>query len=208
MMGHDKLFQKRKANLTRSQKTRKLRRILIVCEGEKTEPNYFRKFPADPKVYDDFDVRGTGYNTISLVKEAMRIKHIALQERNPYIETWCVFDKDDFPVESFENAILLAGKNQIKCAYSIEAFEIWYMLHFNYYDTAFSRIQYKEKLSELLKEPYFKNSDKMFLLLNKRQDKAIQNAKKLFCKQRFLPLNEQNPVTTVFNLVERLIEQA
>jgi hypothetical protein len=37
-MRHDKLLQK--AKLTRPEKNRKLRRILIVCEGEKTEPNY------------------------------------------------------------------------------------------------------------------------------------------------------------------------
>jgi hypothetical protein len=44
-MGHDKLFHKDK--LTRPERNRKLRKILIVCEGEKTEPNYFRKFEAN-----------------------------------------------------------------------------------------------------------------------------------------------------------------
>jgi hypothetical protein len=206
-MGHDKLFQKRKIVLTRLQNTRKLRRILIICEGEKTEPNYFRKFPANPEVYDGIDVYGTGYNTVSLINEAIRIKKIALQKREPYIETWCVFDKDDFSTELFQNAIKLADKNQIKCAYSIEAFEIWYMLHFNYYDSAFSRNQYKGKLSELLKKPYLKNDEEMFSLLKNRQNRAIQNAQKLYYKQCLLPLGDQNPVTTVFYLVERLIRQ-
>jgi hypothetical protein len=204
-MGHDKLFQKRKAVLTRLQNTRKLRRILIVCEGEKTEPNYFRKFPANPEVYDGIDVYGAGYNTVSLINETIRIKKLALQKREPYIETWCVFDKDDFSIELFENAIKLAEKNQIKCAYSIEAFEIWYMLHFNYYATAFSRSQYKGKLSELLKKPYQKNDEEMFSVLKIRQSRAIQNAQKLYYKQCLLPLGEQNPITTVFYLVERLI---
>lgn len=206
-MGHDKLFQKRKTALTRLQNTRKLRRILIVCEGEKTEPNYFRKFPSNPEVYDSIDVYGTGYNTVSLINEAIRIKKLALQKRDPYIETWCVFDKDDFSVESFGNAIKLAEKNQIKCAYSIEAFEVWYMLHFNYYDSAFSRSQYKEKLSELLKKTYLKNNEEMFSLLKNRQNRAMQNAQKLYYKQYLLPLKKQNPVTTVFYLVERLIRQ-
>jgi hypothetical protein len=206
-MGHDKLFQKRKTALTRLQNTRKLRRILIVCEGEKTEPNYFRKFPSNPEVYDSIDVYGTGYNTVSLINEAIRIKKLALQKRDPYIETWCVFGKDDFSVESFGNAIKLAEKNQIKCAYSIEAFEVWYMLHFNYYDSAFSRSQYKEKLSELLKKTYLKNNEEMFSLLKNRQNRAMQNAQKLYYKQYLLPLKKQNPVTTVFYLVERLIRQ-
>jgi hypothetical protein len=107
----------------------------------------------------------------------------------------------------FENAIKLAEKNQIKCAYSIEAFEIWYMLHFNYYDTAFSRSQYKGKLSELLEKPYLKNDDEIFSVLKSRQSRAIQNAQKLYYKQCLLPLGEQNPITTVFYLVERLIRQ-
>ena len=49
----------------------KRRFYLIVCEGEKTEPNYFEsirlKLPKEmiPKVV----VRGTGRNTLSLVDE-------------------------------------------------------------------------------------------------------------------------------------------
>jgi hypothetical protein len=203
-MKTDGPFSKRNFSLSRPQNTRKLRRILIVCEGEKTEPNYFKKFPANPEVYDTIDVYGTGYNTLSLVKEAVRIKNAAIQNKAPYIETWCVFDRDDFSIESFGNAIALAEKNQIKCAYSIEAFEIWYMLHFNFYDTALSRTQYKEKLSELLQRPYLKNDADMFKVLRKFQDKAIQNAGKLYLRQCKLPLREQNPVTTVFKLVERL----
>jgi hypothetical protein len=68
-MGSDELFKKRKAALTRVQNTRKLRRILIVCEGEKTESNYFKAFPGNPEVYDRLDVQGTGYNTTSLIKK-------------------------------------------------------------------------------------------------------------------------------------------
>jgi hypothetical protein len=203
-MGHDKLFQKKKA-LSRLERTRKPRRILIVCEGEKTEPNYFKKFQANQEVYDSIEVHGTGYNTVSLINAAIRIKDEAIRRREPYIETWCVFDRDEFSIGSFENAIRLASSNQIKCAYSIEAFEIWYMLHYNFYDAALSRLQYKEKLSELLKKPYQKNDAGMYSELQRRQSRAMQNAKKLFYRQCSLPLKDQNPVTTVFQLVERLI---
>jgi hypothetical protein len=100
----------------------------------------------------------------------------------------------------------MANLNQIKCAYSIEAFEIWYMLHFNFYDTAFSRTQYKQKLSELLGKPYVKNDPGMYSLLNKKQSRAILNAKKLYKEQCLLQLKDRNPITTVFQLVERLTE--
>jgi hypothetical protein len=203
-MRHDKFFQKGKV-LIRLENNRKLRRILIVCEGEKTEPNYFRKFPENPEVYDRIDIYGTGYNTISLVNEAIRLKLEALKRKEPYIEVWCVFDKDDFTVDQFISAIMLAGKNQIKCAYSIEAFELWYMLHFNFYDTALSRSQYKEKLSELLGKTYLKNDEGMYQLLHKRENTALQNARQLYTLQHNRPFAEQNPVTTVFKLVERLL---
>ena len=202
-MGYDKSFQKKK-RLKRNVKTRKLRKILIVCEGEKTEPNYFKNFPTEIEVCDYIDVRGKGYNTVSLIEEAIRLEKEAIKNKKRYIETWCVFDKDDFPVEQFENAIRLAEQNDIKCAYSIEAFEIWYMLHFNYYDTGMSRTQYKEKLSELLKKPYLKNDTDIYKHLLSKQNKAIKNAKTLYDRQCRLPMKDRNPITTVFKLVERL----
>jgi hypothetical protein len=203
-MAGDKIFQRQKAELTRQQNIRPLRRFLIVCEGEKTEPNYFKAFPENPEVYDAIDIYGTGYNTVSLVDEAIRLKTKARDEKKPYIEVWCVFDKDSFSVEQFTAALILAGKNQIKCAYSIEAFELWYLLHFNYYDSALSREQYKDKLSELLNRAYLKNDPNMYKLLEKKQSTAIQNAQKLFIRQYKLPLREQNPITIVFELVKRL----
>jgi len=203
-MKYKENYQKRKS-LTRLENNRKLRRFLIVCEGEKTEPNYFRKFPENPEVYDRIDIYGTGYNTISLVNEAIRLKLEAQKRKEPYIEVWCVFDRDDFPIDQFKSAIILAGKNQIKCAYSIEAFEIWYMLHFNFYDTALSRSQYKEKLSELLGKTYQKNDEGMYQFLKKRKNIAMQNARKLYILQHNRAFTEQNPITTVFKLVERLL---
>ena len=46
-MGSDDLFHKRKAKQTRDLKRKKDKRapydkVLIVCEGGKTEPNYFQ----------------------------------------------------------------------------------------------------------------------------------------------------------------------
>jgi hypothetical protein len=103
-------------------------RFLIVCEGEKTEPNYFRNFRVPGKVY--CDVRGFGYNTVSLVR-----KTIELREQDEYDQVWCVFDRDSFPAQDFNNAIALADRNSIRVAYSNEAFELWYLLHFNFYNS-------------------------------------------------------------------------
>ncbi len=45
-------------------------RFLIVCEGEKTEPNYFRSFRVPKAVVD---VRGVGRNTVSLIRKALEL---------------------------------------------------------------------------------------------------------------------------------------
>jgi hypothetical protein len=181
------------------------RRILIVCEGEKTEPNYFRCFPENPQVFDDIDIQGAGYNTVSLVRETIRRKRNADRDLKPFIETWCVFDKDSFSDRDFKDAVNLASENGIRCAYSIEAFELWYLLHYDFCDSKLSRTQYRGKLSERLAATYMKNSNTMYKLLEPRQKTAIKNAKRLYENQKKLPCYQQNPVTTVFMLVEKLI---
>ncbi len=197
--------EKRSVKLQRSSKRkRQLRKILIVCEGEKTEPSYFKSFPEKPDVFDSLDVEGIGNNTIFVVKKAIELRDKALKEGTPYIEAWAVFDKDDFSQADFEAAINIAVENRIHVAYSIECFELWYLLHFNFYDTAMHRKDYFDKLSVLLKQKYEKNNENMYSLLRTRIDTAIKNASKLYVRQMSLPLEVQNPVTLVYELVQKL----
>jgi len=93
----DQLFKKKKAaELKRHEKLRYIRRLLIVCEGEKTEPNYFKKFPVDKEIMEIY-IEGEGYNTDSLVEKAIELKDQAIKKKEPYNEVWCVFDRDNFP---------------------------------------------------------------------------------------------------------------
>ena len=173
-------------------------RFLIVCEGTKTEPNYFKSFPV-PK--DVIDVRGFGKNTISLVKEAVRI---IKEEDNDYDQVWCVFDRDSFLVKNFNEAIKSAQDNDIEVAYSNEAFELWYLLHFDYRDTAMSRTQYKKLLTEKMNQKYEKNSDEMYEILAEKQPQAIRNAERLLKQYDPPDPANDNPSTTVHLLVQQL----
>lgn len=186
--------------------------ILIVTEGEKTEPLYFEKFPIrTTKVVKK--VIGTGTNTLSLIRETdeelqkavdeyKRIYDIKLNPKD--IVVWCVFDKDSFTPSDFGNAIKSARAKGYHVAYSNEAFELWYLLHFNYYDSAFSRDRYKSMLTDLLKFDYEKNNPRMYEILLHKQSDAIRNAQHLLT--RYDPLNpsNDNPSTTVFELVAYL----
>lgn len=172
-------------------------RFLIVCEGEKTEPNYFRKFPIPPDSI--VEVTGLGENTVSLVRTAIKLRTEA-----KYDQVWCVFDRDSFPPQNFNAALKLARNNNIEVAYSNEAFELWYLLHFCYLNSGITRDQYRTRLERYLGHAYAKNSETIFDEMYPRQKEAIQNARRLYNEyDPHRPL-EDNPSTTVFLLAEML----
>ncbi len=187
----------------RSLDTRSIReRILVCCEGKKTEPNYFLKFPIDIELVE-IDING-GVNTIALVNDAVARKDNAEKGGRPHNQVWCVFDRDEFPPDHFNQAISKATENQIRVAYSNPCFELWYYLHFHYIDTAIDRNKYCGKLSHWMKKKYKKNDGDMYSFLKHKQQKAINNAKKL--RNSYYPCNPErdNPSTTVYLLVETL----
>jgi len=170
--------------------------ILIVCEGKETEKQYFDAFRVarvKPVVY------GLGKNTVSLVKEAIKLK-----AKGEYKQVWCVFDIDDFCVDQVNEAIRLAKANKIKPVYSNQSFELWFLLHFDFIHTAIDRKQYLVKLSEKLGVEYKKSLPNMYLRLSTRQKDAITNAQKLMKKYSSPDPCRDNPSTTVYQLVEEL----
>ena len=102
--------------------------FLIVCEGEVTEPEYFNSFRLTSA---NVKAIGKGMNTISLVKEAIAIRDIEKRRSRNYDQCWVVFDKDDFSDGDFNAAIQMAQTNGFHVAYSNQAFEYWFLLHFN-----------------------------------------------------------------------------
>jgi len=200
-----KVWQRRR-DYSRRVETRYLRdRILILCEGKKTEPNYFRKFPLNVELVE-IDVRGTGANTLSLVENAVRRGQDAASEGRPYNQIWCVFDRDSFPPGKFNLAFKVADESRIHIAYSNQCFELWYLLHYHFNDAAIERHEYARRLTEFIGRRYRKNDENMYNLLKERQADAIRNAKKLL--DRYDPCNPEkdDPSTTVHTLVETLNE--
>lgn len=189
--------------------------ILIVCEGENTEPSYFNQFRLSSATIEPV---GEGYNTTSLVNRAKQ-----LASQTSYEQVWCVFDKDDFDNTDFNNAILIANDNGFGVAYSNQAFEYWILLHFNdHQGGGMHRDEYNEKLNKSLKKfnvSYDGNKSKMiteeiFDLLDgidqksgkERKILAIERAEKIY--NRFdhnNPANEESS-TTVYKLVRELLK--
>jgi len=180
--------------------------FLIVCEGEVTEPEYFNSFRLTSA-----SVRavGRGLNTLSLVKESIKIKKQESAKGKSYNQYWVVFDKDDFPDNDFNGAIKLAETNGFKVAYSNQAFEYWLLLHFNLYQGPLHRDRYGEMLSKLLGVKYTKDSGEMariFGQLFPRTETAISNAKKVMESHKGENPAKAESSTTVYCLVEQLLK--
>lgn len=177
--------------------------FLIVCEGQKTEVLYFEGFNVKKDIIE-LEVSGEGMNTLSLINQAIERRNAGIRIKKRYNQVWCVFDKDSFSDEHFNSAIQKAHKNHIKTAYTNEAFELWYLLHFRYYDSALSRSQYEEMLTTHLKQRYVKSDPSLYEKLKPYQEKAIKNARKL--RNQYPKPNpaKDNPCTTVYELVEEL----
>ena len=77
----DNAILKRRERKERKRKTQfksKRKFYLIVCEGEKTEPNYFNslKYSLPKGVLElvNIDVNGTGKNTLSIIEETKKLR--------------------------------------------------------------------------------------------------------------------------------------
>jgi hypothetical protein len=201
-----KPWEHRKAN-GRITAVRARRRVLILCEDEKSACLYFKGFKLD-KRRGEVLTRGTGMNTDSLVQEAIAMKERAVRCGEPLNEIWCVFDRDSFPARNFNRALQLAESKNISVAWANEAFEIWYLLHFHYHDTGVNRAEYAGRLTPLLVCKYDKADDQIYARLESRQPTAMKHARRLEkhgveMGSRWTPENS-NPSTNIHKLVEFL----
>ncbi len=191
-------------------RARKVRRILILCEDSKSSRDYFASFPHD-KDQVEIDCIGTGMNTDSLMENAIKRAKDAREAGSAYERVWVVFDRDSgpdgFPQVNFNRAFDLArSHNEITACWSNECFELWYLLHFQYRDTAIGRDELMERVSKLIGKKYDKADQSIHSLLANKLDTALKNANKLAFNNGENGDPRTNPSTLVHKLVEALLE--
>jgi hypothetical protein len=195
----------RTSSLSRKQGVREIKQsFLIVCEGEKTEPDYFKSFRMTAAT---IKAVGEAMNTMTLVNKAIAIREADKKKKRLYNQCWVVFDKDDFPAKDFNQAIQFAEKNGFHVAYSNQAFEYWFLLHYNLYRGAIHRSQYKDMLTKLTGVEYNKSEGfgtVMYNLLLARQQQAIKNADTVLTDISHGNPAEEESSTTVHKLVIEL----
>ena len=133
---------------------------LIVTEGTKTEPLYFQAIRdiINQKYRDriQLDVSGEGDNTLSLFERA---KERVAKSANGYSHVWVVYDTDDFPAYHINRTAELCNSETTEetvyhAIWSNQCIELWYLLHFCFFQSDICRTAYGQKLTEHLKPIY------------------------------------------------------
>ena len=185
---------------------------LIVAEGEKTEPQYFEglKNEINSKYPGRIDIHiegiGQGSNTKMLVEKAKEIQS-RYGDRLQHI--WVVFDKDDFPAEHFNEAVtrcneLSNGEITYHALWSNQCIELWFLLHFSYFDSDLHREEYFPKLTQRLGSEYKKNRDDIYSILRDHLEDAIQNSKRLMGFHKGKAPASCSPATAVYKIFDKL----
>lgn len=171
---------------------------LIVSEGTKTEPNYFKGLVKEinqshGKGRIHIKIEGEGRNILSLLERAS--EHVR-KDNNPIRHVWLVYDKDDFPPDDFDNTASKCETNNTKnrinnpdefvtyhALWSNQCIELWFLLHFAYLQSDLHRDEYKPMLDKYLNDlehgEYKKNREDIYDALRPHLKVAIRNAKSL-----------------------------
>lgn len=197
-------------------------RYYIFCEGEQTEPNYFKGFKKwieENPTYKDavlIKIEPCAADTMRVIGKA---EEYVEREKLKKGQIWCVYDKDSFDKGNF-NAVEERAKNlnkqnsdlQYHAAWSNECIEIWFVLHFSNYVSNNHRTEYikflNEKFEELNIGKYEKNNSDIFdILLNNGNPRlAIRYAKRIITENKGRCSAVISPGTMVYKLVEELIK--
>lgn len=193
-------------------------RILIVSEGSKTEPNYFREIRTVHRLHTaNVEVRPSELGTapVHVVQYAKALfeggdRHKNIQRR-AFEKVYAVFDRDDH--DSYHDALSLAAsldgklRNDVKqpvvfqAIASVPSFELWLLLHFEDIRAPLHRDQVMHRLKQHI-PGYNKGADNAFEITCEHLALATQRAERL--AQRFTSKTDPEPFTAVVELVKLL----
>lgn len=224
-MGSEDLFHKRKARkkdeLLRKKSSRKpYDRILIVCEGQKTEPFYFEEIRVILELDSaNIEIDGScGSSPISVVTHASKLYQRESSSGDSYNKVFCVFDRDSH--STFHQAVSrieeinqglheegIAEQVQFKAITSIPSFEYWFLLHYNPTTKPYSATQSKSTGAQVISElqkflPDYKKSQRG--LYQKSLDEntlqgALAHSERIYESAKIT--SNTNPSTNVHELI-------
>jgi hypothetical protein len=213
-MGTDNLFHKRKERKVELLRRRRATKapydvILIVCEGGKTEPNYFTELKKAFRLSNaNVRICGCGSDLLSVVDFAIE----TFRQEQEFDRVYCVFDRDrhttyNTSLDRVRRARLGKG-SKIFAIPSIPCFEFWLLLHFTYTTRPFDAPAGESVCAKVIEElmnhlpAYQKGDQDIFNKMQDKLDNAITTARRV--EQFHQTSGTDNPSTLVYSLVEYL----
>ncbi len=182
-------------------------RVLIVCEGSKTEPNYFEDIRNEYRLsFVNVEVKGTGTSPRTVVRKAKELCKKSRRQKDAYDSVYCVFDRDEHV--DFDQACNDAIRAGLKLARSWPCFEFWLLLHYGQWRRSFSRSGTRSPADQCIQElrkrfpEYEKGKEKIFSKLKHQLEEAKTNAASGLRDAK--QTGECNPSTEIHLLVEYL----
>jgi hypothetical protein len=194
-------------------------RVLIVCEGKKTEPHYLKEVKAKYRLATaNVHVRHSEIGTApkQVVQYAKDLfltgdSHKAIEPR-AFEKVYVVIDRDDHSsyFEALHQAQALDGKLRneykknvaFKAIVSVPCFELWLLLHFEDVNTALHRIEVNARLKKHMPD-YDKASMRLFEETQIHLFEAMRRAASLkLLNNAYTP---PQPFTNMDELVEVLM---
>lgn len=185
-------------------------RILIVCEGTKTEPKYFgamkRKLHLTSLVVEGKHCKSEPDKVVGYAVE-LKTK-AAVHPEEAFDHVWCILDVEaPTPHAPLEKAINTAKAEGIKLALSNPCFEYWYILHYKKTSAPFHTSKAVVASLEKYHPQYQKGSDDIVEAIYPDTKTAIKNAKEVLKEKHCgedLSKSGCNPSTHVHKIVEYL----
>ena len=182
-------------------------KLLIVCEGENTEKQYFEQFS---KLHRNSLVKVEISNEhdkgLAAVRITRKLKAKAIEEAKrqgdanlKFDQVWCVFDVDEHPYVA--EALSMAKSHGIRIALSNPCFELWLLLHLSDAPGMIHRHDAKKMLRNFI-AGYDKNVDLQDY--QKGYEKAVERARKLDELAGVVGEPGKNPTTSVYKLTEMI----
>lgn len=183
--------------------------ILIVTEGEATEPEYLEGLArACKNSRVRIEVVGGAGVPKTIVESARdrkkEAKTRARREKDDNLlfdEVWCVFDVDEHP--NIPDAKQMARDNGIELAISNPCIELWLWLHFADQPGIQDRKKLKSKLKQYI-PGYNKHVDYSDYAAG--YEAAVQRAERLDANAKADGEEGRNPTTGVWRLTEKICQ--
>lgn len=184
-------------------------KVLIVCEGKETEPQYFnlikKKYHLRSVVVIKSSILGSA--PISVAQSAVDLNQEQIDLYGPsaeYEKVFCVYDTDKHT--SLPEAKRLIDEHDFTAIISNICFEYWFILHYQYSRAPFlpkggrsASQACVKKLKEYIEDYEKAEVEKYFNDLFSRLETAITNSQKSL--KDAVSTNELNPSTNMHELI-------